>query len=83
MKERFTSSSSCYEFKKPWLNPAARIDSLIKNYNAKNFRFNSEVLPVIVEGILLCARQRIASEAHQQDNIDFAHPAMRNEGISF
>ena len=48
--------------------------------NANNFRFNSEVLPVIVECVLLCARQRIALQGHQQDNIDFAYPATRNEG---
>ena len=27
---------------KTWLNSSARIDSQIKDYNAKNFRFNSE-----------------------------------------
>ena len=48
--------------------------------NARNFRFNSEVLPSIVEAVLLCAKQRIALQAHQQDEINFAGPASRNEG---
>lgn len=64
-----------YEFKKTWLNPSTA------KYNAKNFRFHSEVLPAIVEGVLLCARQRIASQAHQQENIDFSHPSMRISAI--
>ena len=56
------------------------IYSQLMDCNARNFRFNSEVLPSIVEGVLLCARQRIALQAHQQDRIDFALPAIRNEG---
>ena len=37
-------------------------------------------MPLIVEAVLLCARQKIALQGHQQDKIDFALPAMRNEG---
>ena len=49
--------------------------------NTKNVRFNSEVLPSIIEGVILCARQIIALQAHQQNKIDFALPAMRYEGF--
>ena len=68
-----------YAFKQTCSNPTARVDSQLMDCNARNFRFNSEVLPSIVEGVLLCARQRIALQAHQQDRIDFALPAIRNE----
>jgi len=46
--------------------------------NAKNFRFNSQVLPSIVDAVLLCAKQRIALQGHQQDKIEFAGPASSN-----
>ena len=69
-----------YEFKKTWLNPAGRIDTHIMDCSAKNFMLNSKILPLIVEVVLLCARQKIALQGHQQDKIDFALPAMRNEG---
>ena len=45
--------------------------------SAKNFML---ILPLIVEAVLLCARQKIALQGHQQDKIDLALPAMRNEG---
>ena len=51
------------------------IDSRLMDGNGKNFRFNSQVLPSIVEAVLLCAKQRIAFQAHQQDKIDFVAPA--------
>lgn len=38
------------------------------------------MLPSIVEAVLLCAKERIVLQAHQQDKIDFASPASRNEG---
>ena len=38
------------------------------------------MLPSVVEAVLLCARQRIALQAHQQHKIDFAGPASSNEG---
>ena len=69
-----------YEFKKTWLNPAGRIDTHIMDCSAKNVMLNSKILPLIVEAVLLCARQKIALQGHQQDKIDFALPAMRNEG---
>ena len=45
-----------YEFKRGWINPTTRIDSQLMDCNAKNFRFNSQVLPLIVEAVLLCAK---------------------------
>ena len=48
--------------------------------NSRNFKFNSQVLPSLVEAVLLCAKQRIALQAHQQDKINFTGPATRNEG---
>ena len=44
---------STYSFKQTCSNPTSRIDSQLMDCNAKNFRFNSEVLPSIVEGELL------------------------------
>ena len=46
----------------------------------KELYVNYKILPLIVEAVLLCARQKIALQGHQQDKIDFALPAMRNEG---
>jgi len=67
-----------YEFKRGWVNPTTRIDSRLMDCNAKNFRFNSQVLPSIVDAVLLCAKQRITLQGHQQDKIDFAGPASSN-----
>lgn len=36
-----------HDFKRGWLNPAARSDSQLTDYNARKFRFNSQVLPSI------------------------------------
>ena len=38
----------------------------------KIFLFNSEILPVLVEGVLTCARQKVALQGHKQDKIDFS-----------
>ena len=69
-----------HEFTRRWVNPVSRIDSQLLDRNAKNFKFNSEVLPCIVETVLLCAKQRIALQAHLQDKIDFTQEASKNEG---
>ena len=42
-----------YAFKQTCSNPTSRIDSQLMDCNAKNFKFNSEVLPSIFEGVLL------------------------------
>ena len=69
-----------YNFKKTWLNPERRIDSRLIDINDKNFKFNSEVLPSIVEAVVTCAKQIIALRGHQQDKIDFGSPPTHNEG---
>ena len=61
-------------------NPAMRIDSQLMDCNSRNFKFNLQVLPSLVEAVLLCAKQQIALQAHQQDRINFTGPATRNEG---
>ena len=38
------------------------------------------MLPIIVEEVITCARQRIALQGHQQDKIEFATPPTHNEG---
>ena len=47
--------------------------------SAKNFMLNSKILLLIVEAVHLFARQKIELQGHQQDKIDYALPAMRNE----
>ena len=54
-----------YEFKKTWLNPAGRIDMHIMDCSAKNFMLNSKILPLIVEAVLLCARQKMTERSHR------------------
>ena len=58
------------------------LKSQLMDCNPKNFRLTFEVFPSIVEGVLLCARQRISIQAHQQDRVYFSVPALRNEGNS-
>lgn len=69
-----------FEFTRRWVNPESRIDSQIIDKNSKNFKFNFEVLPTIVETVLLCARQQIALQANHQDKVDFTQEPLRNEG---
>ena len=67
-----------FEFTQRWVNPESRIESQIIDKNSKNFNF--EVLPAIVETVLLCAKQRIALQANHQDKVDFTQEPLRNEG---
>ena len=68
------------EFTRRWINPDSRIDSQIIDKNSKNFKFNMEVLPTIVETVLLCAKQRISLQGHHQDKVNFTQEPLRNEG---
>ena len=72
-----------YDFKRGISNPAVRVNSQLMDFNSRNFKFNSLVLPSLVEAVLLCAKQQIALQAHQQDRINFTGPATRNEGNFF
>ena len=56
-------------FKSSYTNPQSRIDSVIIDVGAKNFKINSEILPLIVESVLTCSRQRIALQGHNQDTV--------------
>lgn len=47
--------------------------------SSQNYKFNSKVLPLIVEAVISCARQKIALQGHQQDKIYFAIPPVHNE----
>ena len=67
--------NSAFEFTRRWVNPESRIESHIIDKNSRNFKSNSEVLPTIVEAVLLCAKQRIALQGHHQDKIDFTEEA--------
>ena len=69
-----------FEFTRRWINPESRIDSQIVDKNSKNFKFNMEVLPTIVETVLLCAKQRISLQGHHQDKVNFTQEPLRNEG---
>lgn len=46
----------------------------------KNLTLNSKLLPVIVDTLLTCARQKLAFQGHKQDKIDFSCPPTTNEG---
>ena len=60
-----------YSFRSTYGNPDWRIDSLIRDANARNFKFNSKILPLTIEAIIICAQRRIAFQGHQQDKINF------------
>ena len=69
-----------YAFKSSYSNPVTRIDNRLMDINQKNFLFNCKVLPVLIEAVLICARQKIALQGHRQDKIDFMKPPSSNEG---
>ena len=54
-----------------------RIDCQSSERSAENHLFNSKL---IVESVLLCAKQRIALQAHRQDKIDFSREASHYKG---
>ena len=69
-----------YTFKASYSNPEIRIDSRLTDTNQKNFLFNSEILHVLVEAVLTCARQKVALQGHKQVKIDLSKPQCFNEG---
>ncbi len=69
-----------YHFRMNYSNPEQRIDNRLTDINTTSFRFNSKVLPAIVEAVITCARQRIALQGHQQDKVDFGSLPTHNEG---
>ncbi|XP_065886738.1 uncharacterized protein [Dysidea avara] len=69
-----------FEFTRRWANPESRIDSQLIDKSSKNFKFNTEVLPTIAETVLLCAKQRISLQGHNQDKVNFTQEPLRNEG---
>ena len=42
--------------------------------------FNSQILPVLVEAVLTCARQKVALQGYKQDKIYFSKPPCFNKG---
>lgn len=82
MQHRYhlTAVDRAYHFKMTFSNPEQRIDCRFMDMNSKNFKFNSEVLPAVVEATVLCARQRIALQGHKQDKVDFCSDPEHNEG---
>ena len=52
----------------------------MQDVNARNFKFNSKILPLIIEAVITCARQIIAFQGHQQDKINFSNDLTCNEG---
>lgn len=69
-----------YSFKQTYADHTKRIDVIMSDISSENFAFNSKLLPMIVETVLTCARQRLALQGHQQDKVDFNCPATANEG---
>lgn len=67
-------------FKANYTNPQSKVDSLLLDVGAKNFKLNREILPPIVETVITSSRQRIALQGHSQDKIDFSSPPTVNEG---
>ena len=58
------ANERAYTFKSTYNNPERSIDSLVQDANSRHFKFNSKVLPIIVETVITCARQRIALQGH-------------------
>ena len=56
------------------------IDNRMTGINARNYKFNLEVLLTIVEAVIMCGKQRIALQGHKQDKINFDSPTTRNKG---
>ncbi|XP_062519282.1 uncharacterized protein LOC134194370 [Corticium candelabrum] len=49
-----------YYFRMHYFNPEARIDNRMTDINARNYKFNLEVVPTIVEAVIMRGKQRIA-----------------------
>ena len=59
-----------YTFKTNYSNPQTRIDNRLMDINQRNFKFNSEVLPIVIEAVLTCATQKLSLQGHKQDKIN-------------
>ena len=69
-----------YYFRMHYFNPEARIDNRMTDINARNYKFNLEVVPTIVEAVIMRGKQRIALQGRTQDKINFDSPTTQNEG---
>ena len=69
-----------YNFVKNYSNPQQRVDSRFVDVGDRNFNFNTSILPVVAEAVIICARQRIPIQGHKQDKIDFDSPPLNNKG---
>ena len=58
-----------YFLKRRFVNPQQKIDTRLTDVNDTNYRYNSDILPAIFGAVIVCARQRIALQGHQQDKI--------------
>ena len=79
-KHHLKAVDQAYYFKETYYNPAKRVDTQISAERGKNFKFNSEILPIIVEAVITCGQQRMALQGHHQDKIDFSSQPTSNEG---
>ena len=61
-------------------NIQKRIDTQIDSVRMDNIQSNKTVLPLIVDAVMLCAKQQIALRGHRDYNIDFAEAPAQNEG---
>ncbi|CAH3160002.1 unnamed protein product [Porites lobata] len=61
-------------------NIQKRIDTQIDSVRMDNIQSNKTVLPLIVDAVMLCAKQQIALSGHRDYNIDFAEAPAQNEG---
>lgn len=71
---------SC-EFKKQFENPNLGIDVKINQQSEKNLKRNCNILPHIIDAVLLCAQQGLPLVGSNANSlIDFANPPQSNEG---
>uniref|UniRef100_UPI00358F763F 52 kDa repressor of the inhibitor of the protein kinase-like n=1 Tax=Myxine glutinosa TaxID=7769 RepID=UPI00358F763F len=61
-------------------NVEGRIDVQINQMAAQNVKRNEQILPYIVDVVMLCATQQIALRGHRDDKVDFAQAPVANEG---
>ena len=58
----------------------SRIDVQINQKAVQNARRNEQILPFIVNVVMLCAKQQVALRGHRDDKVDFAHASAANKG---
>ena len=61
-------------------NIQKRIDTQIDSVRIDNIQSNKTVLPLIVDAVMLCAKQQIALRGHRHYSINFAESPAQNEG---